>query len=96
MSIGVNPNVSGSTCLFMVMFSNAASTFMFLLFGRLNLIYTGWIAIFTGAGVVIGLFGMKKLMEKYKRPSLIIFSLALATIISTLIALSTSVKNLKD
>ena len=96
MSIGVNPSVSGSTCLFMVMFSNAASTFMFLLFGRLNLVYSGWIAIFTGAGVIIGLFGMKKLLEKYKRPSLIIFSLALATIISTLIALSTSIRNLKD
>lgn len=51
----------------MVMFSNAASTFMFLLFGRLNLPYTGWIAIFTGTGVIVGLFGMKKLMAKYKR-----------------------------
>ena len=91
MSIGVNPQVSASTCLFMVMFSNAASTFMFLLFGRLNLEYTGWIAIFTGAGVIIGLFGMKKLMANYKRPSLIVFSLALATVISTIIALCSSI-----
>lgn len=95
MSIGVNPNVSASTCLFMVMFSNAASTFMFLLFGRLNLEYTAWVAIFTGTGVLVGLFGMKKLMRTYKRPSLIAFALALACIISTLIALFTSVKNIK-
>ena len=96
MSIGVNPSVSASTCLFMVMFSNAASTLMFLLFGRLNLMYTGWLAIFTGTGAVIGLFGMQKLMANYKRPSLIVFALALATVISTIIALSSSIEQIKQ
>ena len=95
MSLGVNPSVSASTCLFMVMFSNAASTLMFLLFGRLNLIYTGWLAIFTGTGAVVGLFGMQKLMANYKRPSLIVFALALATVISTIIALSSSIEQIK-
>ena len=62
LSIGVNPLVSGATCLYMIMYANFASVFLFLIFGRLNLSYTLSIAVFTGIGCLAGLFIMRKVM----------------------------------
>ena len=68
---------------------------MFLLFGKLNIAYFLWVAIFTGIGVIFGLFAIKALMKRYKRPSLVAFALATAIIISTLISFYSSIKSLK-
>ena len=68
---------------------------MFLIFGKLNITYCLWVAIFSGTGVVIGLFAIKALMKRYKRPSLIAFALAIAIIISTGFSFYGSIKSLK-
>ena len=96
LSIGVNPLVSGATCLYMIMYANFASLFMFLIFGRLNLMYTLSIALFTGIGCLAGLFIMRKVMKRYKRPSLIAFAFSLAILLSTLFAIYSNVTSLKQ
>ena len=94
LTLGVNPQVSGSTCLYMIMFSNATSLFMFFLFGRLNIPYTLFISIFTISGVITGLFVIGKVMKRYNRPSIVAFTLAVAIIISSLFAIFSSILNL--
>ena len=96
LTLGLNPIVISATLLYLIIFSSAASMFMFLIFGRLNWTYTLWLAMFTGVGVVIGLFVMKEVMKRYKRPSLVAFALAIAIIISTLFSVSSSVRSLSS
>ena len=95
LTLGVNPLVISATLLYMIIFSSAASMFMFSFFGKLNLIYTLWVGLFAGIGVTLGLLVMKKVMKKYKRPSLVAFSLGIAIIISCMMSIFSSVTSLK-
>ena len=87
LSMGVNPLVVSSTALYLIIFSSGQSMIMFMLFGKVNYMYLAWLALFTGTGVFLGLFSVKALMRKYKRPSLVAFALAVAIIISTLFSI---------
>ena len=94
LTLGINPLVSASSCQYMIMFSNATTLFMFFIFGRLNVPYTLFIAIFTVFGVIMGLFVLKRAMKRYNRPSIVAFTLAVAIIISSLFAIFSSIFNL--
>ena len=94
LTLGVNPLVSASSCQYMIMFSNATTLFMFFIFGRLNVPYTLFIAIFTVFGVIMGLFVLKRAMKRYNRPSIVAFTLAVAIIISSIFAIFSSIFNL--
>lgn len=96
LSLGAIPMVVAATMLYMIMFSSGSSSFMFFFFGRLNFAYTAFIAIFSGLGVVFGLLVMKRLVKKYKRPSLVAFALALAIIISNFMSIFSSIRDLKQ
>ena len=62
LAFGINPLVMSSTILYIIIFSSAASTFLFMLFGKLNASYTLWLSLCGGVGVFVGLFVMKKIM----------------------------------
>ena len=94
LTLGINPLVSASSCQYMIMFSNATTLFMFFIFGRLNVPYTLFIAIFTVFGVIMGLFVLKRAMKRYNRPSIVAFTLAVAIIISSIFAIFSSIFNL--
>ena len=94
LSIGVNPLVSASTCMFMMIFTTSVSMFMFFIYGNLNVQYTLFICIWTGIGVVLGLFVIKQIMKRYKRPSLVAFALALAVVIATTFSIYSNIKSL--
>ena len=61
-TFGVNPIVVSATILYMIIFSSAASSFLFMLFLKLNVAYILWIALLAGFGVIFGLFVMKKIL----------------------------------
>ena len=95
-SMGINPLVNAATLLYLIIWSSGASSFMFLIFGKLNLMYMLWVALFTAVGVVLGLFVMNKIMQKYKRPSLVAFALAIAILISFIFSVVSSIRSLKE
>ena len=95
-TMGINPVVNAATLLYLIVFSSGASSCMFLIFGKLNVMYMLWLALFTGFGVVLGLFVMKKIMQKYKRPSLVALCLAVAILISFILSAVSSVHSLKE
>ena len=86
--------VSAATCMYMVMFGAAASMFMFLIYGRFNLYYSLWVGLFSGIGVFLGLFVMRHIMKRYKRPSLIAFALATTIAIATVLAVYSNIRTL--
>jgi len=92
--VGFHPSVSSSTCLYMIMFSNCVSFFIFALYGQVNFPFTLACAIFTALGVFTGLFLVGRLIKKYKRPSIIVFALATAIAIATIISIVSSVASL--
>ena len=67
---------------------------MFLVFGRLNVPFTLFIAIFSNIGVIIGLFVIGKIMKKYDRPSIIAFALALAIFTANILAIVSNIRSL--
>ena len=93
--LGANPIVVASTCLYIIIFSSSASMFMFLIFGKLNLVYTLWIALYAGIGVIVGITVMKKAIKHYKRPSLVAFCLALACMISAIFAFYGNINSIR-
>lgn len=92
--IGFHPSVSSSSCLYMIMFTNCVGFFMFAVYGQVNFPFVLACAIFTAIGVFTGLFLIARLVKKYKRPSLIVFALATAILIATLISIVSSVTSL--
>ena len=93
-TIGVNPLVSASTCLYMMIFTTGVSMFMFFIYGNLNVSYMLFLAIWTVTGVLLGVCATKHIMKRYNRPSLVAFALAIAVAIATTISITSSVKSL--
>ena len=94
LTIGVNPLVSASTCLYMMVFQTCMSMFMFFIYGNLNVEYTLFLAIWTGIGVILGLFVTSQIIKRYNRPSLVAFALAISIIIATALSITSSIKSL--
>lgn len=92
--VGFDPQVSSSSCLYMIMFSNGVSFFMFAIYGQVNFHFSLACAIFTAIGVFSGLFLIGKLVKRYKRPSLIVFALATSISIATVISIVSSIMSL--
>ena len=82
-ALGVSPPVAASTSMYMITFSAAASTSLFLVFGKVNIPFALWLAIFCGVGVLIGMHYMGKALKKYKRPSLVSIALAVTLFFAT-------------
>ena len=93
---GVNPLVSASTCLYMIMFSNSSSLIMFAIFGRLNIYYTLFLGVFTGTGVMMGVCITKVVMTRFKRASFVAIALGIVCCISTSISIVSSIISLKS
>ena len=72
------------------------SVLMFGIFGRLILWYTLWLALFTGFGVFFGLFVVKRILERYNRPSIIVFALFIVNFVATILSLFGSITRLKE
>ena len=96
LSQGANPVAIASTCLYMILFSASASTLMFGIYGRLVINWTLFLSMFSGTGVLLGLFVMKRAMKKYNRPSIVAFALALAAFIGTILSGYGSVIRIKQ
>ena len=92
--IGVSPPVAASTSMYMIMFSSAASCCLFLIFGKLNVTFSLWMAIYSGIGVLFGMYYMGKIMKKYKRPSLVSVVLSISLCIATGFSAYTNIKML--
>ena len=83
MGLGVSPPVAASTSMYMITYSAAASASLFLIFGKVNIPFSLWMAIYCGIGVMFGMHFMGKAIKKYRRPSLVSIALAVTLVIST-------------
>lgn len=73
--MGVQPQVSASTGMYMIMFSAFSNSLTFAIFGNLSIQYALWIGAWSGLGIYIFLKIVSAIIKKYKHPSIVVFCL---------------------
>jgi uncharacterized membrane protein YfcA len=73
--MGVHPQQTTATGMYMIMFSAFSNALTFWLFGSLNIRYAVWIGLWSGLGIYIFLSIVGAIIKKYNRPSIIVFFL---------------------
>jgi uncharacterized membrane protein YfcA len=54
--MGVPPEVSSATSMYLVFFSTASSSFVYFIYGILDLYYAAWLGFWAIIGTIIGLY----------------------------------------
>ena len=85
LQMGINPMVASATVAVMIMYTSVAATTMFIAFGTLTWDYGIFLFVLGLAATVVGQFGVGYLVVKYKRVSLISFSIGAVVALSTLL-----------
>ena len=53
-AMGVNPIVASSTSMYMIIYSSAASTIVYLTYGTLEINFALWLSFWSSVGIMIG------------------------------------------
>ena len=75
LSLGVLPQVTTATAMYMILFSTTSATLVYISIGALLVPYGAMIGFMTTLAIIIGLKIVKQMIDKYKRPSIIVFIL---------------------
>jgi uncharacterized membrane protein YfcA len=78
--LGIRPEVSTATSSFMVLFSSTISMLQYAIARKLNYVYGLWLLLFSCVGSFLGVFVVKRIVDKYRRSSVIVMVLALIMI----------------
>ena len=73
--LGVPPQVSTSTGMYMIMFSTFASSIIYISYGALNEEFALWLGFWSIIGIIGGIVLVDSLIKKYNRQSIIVFIL---------------------
>mmetsp|Transcript_39304 Transcript_39304/g.29026 ORF Transcript_39304/g.29026 Transcript_39304/m.29026 type:complete len:134 (+) Transcript_39304:373-774(+) len=63
--LGLPPKVVSATSMYMIMYSTFSSSFVYLIYGTLNVSYACWISFWCLLGTIIGLKILDTVMVKY-------------------------------
>jgi len=73
LSLGLDPIVSSSLTGFIVLFSSSSTTIQFTIAGAIHLEHAVYFMVSSFVGSVLGILGLRALIKKYKRPSILIW-----------------------
>jgi uncharacterized membrane protein YfcA len=85
LKIGIRPEVMTATSSFMVLFASTISSLQYILAGKIDVEYGLWTLSFSFIGSALGVLVIKRIVEYYKRSSIIAFTLAFSMGISAII-----------
>ena len=84
LTLGVHPNVAGSTGMFLVMVSTINTCFVNWLNGYLNIYYALWVSAWSLIGSFVGMASTDKVVKATGKPSIIVWVLVFVFFISVL------------
>jgi hypothetical protein len=84
-SMGVPPQVSTATGMYMIMCSTAVTSIMYIAYGAMDFQFGVWLSIWSSMGILSGITLVNKLMKKYKRQSILVFILVAVLMMSALL-----------
>jgi len=76
LGLGVLPQVTTATGMYMIMFGTFSASLVYFSIGALVVPYAALIGSCAVIGIIVALFFIKRLIEHYKRPSVVVFVLA--------------------
>ena len=82
LSMGARPTVASASGMYMITFSTAASTFVFIIAEMLDIYYALWVGAFCMLGTVLGMAALDLVMSKLGRQSPLVFLLCFVFFIS--------------
>ena len=85
LEIGLAPEAASATSSLLVMFTSSSTTLQFLVHGMLKMDYAGLLFGISMLASCTGIFFINSLIKKYNRSSIIVFALATAIGISTVL-----------
>ncbi len=85
LSLGVPPSVSSATGMYMILFSTAGSSAIYIIYKILNLQFAFWIGFWCSLGSLLGLYILNKVVKKLDRQSPTVFALTFILAISSLL-----------
>ncbi|XP_058771672.1 sulfite exporter TauE/SafE family protein 5-like [Vicia villosa] len=88
LQVGIAPEVTAATCSFMVFFSSTMSALQYLLLGMEHVETALILAIMCFFASLIGLLVVQKVIGKYGRPSIIVFSVSIVMSLSVVLMTS--------
>jgi uncharacterized membrane protein YfcA len=56
LKMGVPPEVSSATSMYLVFFSTASSSFVYFIYGILDIYYALWLGLWAVVGTIVGLY----------------------------------------
>ena len=83
LSLGVPTTVTSATSMYLIMFSAASNTLIFLTFGDLNIEYAILIGACSSVAIVLMMSCVANQIKKTGRESIIVFTLAFVILAST-------------
>lgn len=84
--LGYPPFVAGSTSMLMVMYSSTATFISYNIIGNVNVGYAFWLALWSTIGVIFGVTGANKIVQKTGRQSIFIILLGVVLILIIVIS----------
>ena len=84
LSLGVHPKVSGSTGMFLILFSTVNTCLINWLNGFLDVKYACWVAAFSLLGSILGMAATDKIVKMTGKPSIMVWVLVFVFVISTI------------
>ena len=83
LEMGMMPRVSTVTSSFLIIFTTGVAAIAYMSLGTLRMDYASWFALMGGMGAAVGLKIIAHLVKKYKRQSMVIWSLTLVFVLAT-------------
>ncbi len=75
-TLGVPPLVATSTAVYMIIYSSAASTVIYLSYGAFDAYFAMWISFWCSIGIVVSVNIVEVIIKRYRRQSILVFVLA--------------------
>jgi uncharacterized membrane protein YfcA len=85
LGLGLNPQVSAATSSFIIVWTSGIALFQFALSQMLNVEYAIITSVISTLGALIGVLGLKRVTDYYKRTSPIVLLLAFVLALSAVV-----------
>eukprot|EP00301_Raphidiophrys_heterophryoidea_P009263 c13630_g1_i1.p1 GENE.c13630_g1_i1~~c13630_g1_i1.p1 ORF type:complete len:502 (+),score=124.13 c13630_g1_i1:35-1507(+) len=85
LEMGMLPEVTAATSIFMILFTSSSTTMQFLVLGMLRLDYSLWYGGVGMVGAYMGQIVTDMIIKKYGRASVVVFAVSLVTGLSALV-----------
>lgn len=85
LDLGYDPEIAAAISGFLVLFTSSSTSSQFIVMGAMDLKEAVWFTIFSSVGSLIGNIVIYRLIQKYKKPSLLVWILFFLFVSSLLI-----------